>query len=59
MLDNWLDFTDVIYKLLKYVNHRDGNKLNNIITNLEYISQAENVNHYWDVIRPLIEKQSA
>lgn len=59
VLDNWLDCPDVVYKLLKFVNHRDGDKLNNIITNLEYICHAENVNHYWDVIRPLIEKQSA
>ena len=29
------------------VNHKDGNKLNNKIENLEMISQRENVNHYY------------
>ena len=29
------------------VNHKDGNKLNNKIENLEMTSQRENVNHYY------------
>lgn len=28
------------------INHRDGDKLNNCVTNLEYISQRENSTHY-------------
>ena len=29
------------------VNHKDGNKLNNIPENLEWITQEENMHHYW------------
>lgn len=29
------------------VNHKDGNKLNNIPENLEWITQIENMHHYW------------
>lgn len=30
---------------MQAVNHKDGNKLNNHISNLEWISQAENCSH--------------
>lgn len=30
------------------INHKDGNKLNNSIENLEFCTQQHNVNHAWD-----------
>jgi len=33
------------------VNHKDGNKLNNHYSNLEWITYRENVRHYWEARR--------
>lgn len=33
---------------LKTVNHKDGNKLNNNIENLEWMDNRDNVQHAWD-----------
>lgn len=33
------------------VNHKDGNKLNNHKDNVEWVTQRENVNHYYKLLK--------
>lgn len=42
-----IHFIDNLYNLL-YVNHKDKNKINNSITNLEWVSASENLSHAKD-----------
>jgi len=46
-------------KKLKYVNHIDGNKLNNNDNNLEWVSAREDTNHYLCVLHELFHNRNS
>lgn len=46
-------------KKLEIVNHKDGNKLNNDRSNLEWVSRTGNAKHYEETIAPKLRAQRA
>ena len=41
------------------VNHMDGNKANNMLCNLEWMTQSENIQHSFDIgLRPISDTTS-
>lgn len=41
------------------VNHRDSNKVNNDVTNLEWTSSHDNTIHYWNGVTTMEERNNA
>lgn len=40
------------------VNHKDGNKQNNVVGNLEWVTKSENQKHRYDVLGKITENQT-
>ena len=57
VLEAWVK--NPLPKLLRGINHKDGNMYNNRLDNLEYTNQQANTQHYWKEIYPHLEESKS